>query len=129
MLSWRRKPQITGGTGVSLPLPPKQYRLIVADEAHALRNPDIGAYKAMLALLAKSPDAKLLLLTATPVNNSLWDLYHEIMLFAKTDNAFERVGVANLRTQVKHATGLDPDDLDPSHMFAVLDAISVGRTW
>ena len=120
--------QITGGNGNALLLPPKQYRLIVADEAHALRNPDIGAYKAMISLLAKSPDAKLLLLTATPVNNSLWDLYHEVMLFAKTDSAFESVGIANLRSHVKHATSLDHDDLDPAHMFAVLDAISVRRT-
>lgn len=120
--------QVGGGRGSALTLPPNQYRLIVADEAHALRNPDTGSYKGLVTFLTKSPEAKLLLLTATPVNNSLWDLYHEVMLFAKTDNAFERVGVPNLRTHVKHATNLDYDDLDPSHMFAVLDAISVRRT-
>lgn len=119
---------VDGGDGNRLPLPPEQYRLIVADEAHALRSSDTQAYKAMKSLLAQSPSAKVLLLTATPVNNSLWDLYHEVMLFAKTDNRFERVGVPDLREHIKYATKLDPDDIDPSHLFAVLDAISVRRT-
>jgi len=119
---------LTGGPTSKFALPPQQYRLIIADEAHALRNPDTGAYAAMLSFLAKSPEAKLLMLTATPVNNSLWDLYHEVMLFAKTDNAFSGVGIPNLRDHVKQVTNADPDDIDPGHMFAVLDAISVRRT-
>lgn len=120
--------QLDGGGARVLQLPPNQYRLIVADEAHSLRNPGTAAYAAMVTLLAKSPDAKVLLLTATPVNNSLWDLYHEVMLFAKTDNAFAKVGIPNLRDHVKAATRLDPDDINPAHMFAVLDAVSVRRT-
>ena len=124
----RDKRLVDGGEGEYLTLPPEQYRLVVADEGHALRSADTLAYDAMKSLLAKSPAAKLLLLTATPVNNSLWDLYHEVMLFAKTDNRFDSVGVPNLREHIKTATKLDPDDIDPSHLFAVLDAISVRRT-
>jgi ERCC4-related helicase len=123
-----REKRLTDGDGDHLGLPPEQFRLIVADEAHALRTPGTLAYRAMTSLLAKSPNAKILMLTATPVNNSLWDLYHEVMLFAKTDNRFEREGVANLREHIKLATTRDPDDIDPSHLFAVLDAISVRRT-
>ena len=119
---------VDGGEGDYLKLPPEQYRLVVADEAHALRSSDTLAYGAMKSLLAQSPAAKLLLLTATPVNNSLWDLYNEVMLFAKTDNRFAEVGVPNIREHIKVATKLDPDDIDPSHLFAVLDAISVRRT-
>ena len=114
--------------GDVLNVAPSQYRLIVADEAHALRTPGTQAYGAIVQLLSKSPLATLLLLTATPVNNSLWDLYHEIMLFAKTDGAFSKVGVPSLRDHVKGVTNVDPDDVNPAHMFAVLDAISVRRT-
>lgn len=124
----RDKRLVEGGETDHLGLPPQQYRLVVADEAHALRSSDTLAYGAMKSFLAQSPSAKLLLLTATPVNNSLWDLYHEVMLFAKTDNRFDSVGVPNLREKIKAATRLDPDDIDPSHLFAVLDAISVRRT-
>jgi len=105
-----------------------QYRLIVADEAHALRTPDTQAYQGMVRLLSRSPQAKLLMLTATPVNNSLWDLYHELMLFAKTDGAFAKVGIPSLRDHIKGVTNVEPDDVNPAHMFAVLDAISVRRT-
>jgi superfamily II DNA or RNA helicase len=114
--------------GNVLNVAPSQYRLIVADEAHALRTPGTQAYAAMVRLLSKSPLAKLLLLTATPVNNSLWDLYHEVMLFAKTDGAFSKVGIPSFRDHVKGVTNVDPDDVNPAHMFAVLDAISVRRT-
>ena len=45
-----------GGSGSAvLDLSPAHYRLIVADEAHALRNPDTEAYGAMVELLSKSP--------------------------------------------------------------------------
>ncbi|MBV8581444.1 MAG: hypothetical protein JOZ86_12535 [Candidatus Eremiobacteraeota bacterium] len=124
----RDKRLVEDGETDHLGLPPEQFRLVVADEAHALRSQDTLAYGAMKSLLAQSPKADLLLLTATPVNNSLWDLYHEIMLFAKTDNRFEGIGVPNLRERIKVATRIDPDDIDPSHLFDVLDAISVRRT-
>ena len=114
--------------GNVLSVAPSQYHLIVADEAHALRNTGTQAYDAMVKLLAKSPLAKLLLLTATPVNNSLWDLYNEVMLFAKTDGAFAKVGIPSLRDHVKGVTNIDPGDVNPAHMFAVLDSISVRRT-
>lgn len=120
--------QHLGGDAHHLLLPPQQYRLIVADEAHVLRTPGTQAYSATVKFLSQSPDAKLLLLTATPVNNSLWDLYWEVMLFAKTDSRFSTVGIPDLRTHIKVATKLDPEDLDPAHLFAVLDAISVRRT-
>jgi superfamily II DNA/RNA helicase len=119
---------VDDGEGSHLDLSPDQYRLVVADEAHALRSSDTRAYEAMKSFLVQSPTAKILMLTATPVNNSLWDLYNEVMLFAKTDNRFESIGVPNLRDKIKTATQLDPDDIDPSHLFSILDAISVRRT-
>lgn len=50
------------------------YRLVVVDEAHALRNPDTTWYRAMARLLG-GERKDVVLLTATPVNNGLWDLY------------------------------------------------------
>ena len=51
------------------------YRLVIVDEAHALRNPDTTYYHALDRLLGGTKK-DLVLLTATPVNNALWDLYH-----------------------------------------------------
>jgi len=123
-----RERRLGDGDGDHLDMTPDQYRLIVADEGHALRSSDTAAYRAMRSLLTQSPKAHLLLLTATPVNNSLWDLYNEVMLFAKTDNRFDKVGIRNLRDHIKRAMMVDADNIDPSYLFAVLDAISVRRT-
>ena len=61
----------------------KNYDLVVIDEAHNLRNAS-NRRKHMMELIKNSPNAKYLLLTATPVNvkisdlNSLIDLFYEV---------------------------------------------------
>ncbi|HUG41219.1 MAG TPA: DEAD/DEAH box helicase [Longimicrobiales bacterium] len=74
--------------------------LVVVDEAHAFRNPATRRYR---ALAERRSGSRLLLLTATPVNNSVGDLYHLIRQFAP-DDAFRDIGVASLR-----AAFLEPD--------------------
>lgn len=48
--------------------------LIVVDEAHNLRNEHSERFKEILGLIAENPTAKVLLLTATPINNGFKDL-------------------------------------------------------
>ena len=66
--------------------------LVVVDEAHAFRNPATNRYAA-LALACEH--ARVLLITATPVNNSLRDLHSLLRLFA-ADFAFADLGVPDL---------------------------------
>jgi SNF2 family DNA or RNA helicase len=54
--------------------------LIIVDEAHYFRNPTTNRYEA-LSRLVKLTGAKLVLITATPVNTSLMDLYHLLSLY------------------------------------------------
>ncbi len=113
----------------SLSSKPEEYRLIVVDEAHAFRNPETFHYKALRRLMAAGGTKKrLVLLTATPVNNSLWDLYHQIMLFARHEAAFADVGVPSLYALFDAAYRTDPANLTPHLLFPVLDAVSVRRT-
>lgn len=104
------------------------YRLVVVDEAHALRNPDTTWYRSMARLLG-GERKDLVLLTATPVNNGLWDLYHLIMLFARHDRALAQRGITSLRDVFLHAGAneRDPENLDPDVLFPVADAYSVRR--
>jgi len=105
------------------------YRLVVVDEAHAFRSPETQYYRSLWRLMASGGTAKkLVMLTATPVNNSLWDLYHQIMLFARHDAAFARIGVPRLRDHFKAAMTMDLQDQVPRHLFPLLDAVSVRRT-
>src|SRR5439155_24062788 len=79
-----------------LPVDKDAYRLIVIDEAHSLRNEDTSWYAAMERLLAGEPKHAVLL-TATPVNNGLWDLHNLVILFAHHDRAFASIGIAPAR--------------------------------
>jgi hypothetical protein len=107
---------------------PDEYAMVVVDEAHAFRNPGTRRATALRQLLAGSPPKKLVMLTATPVNNSLWDLYHLLGYFLPHDAAFASVGVRSLRDHFARAMARDPDDLKPDHLFDVLDAVAVRRT-
>ncbi|MDE0115640.1 MAG: SNF2-related protein, partial [bacterium] len=104
------------------------YAMVVIDEAHKLRNPGTQRAQALRRLLAGSPPKKLVMLTATPVNNSLWDLYHLLGYFLRNDAAFADAGIRSLRDHFANAMALNPDDLTPEHLFDVLDAVAVRRT-
>lgn len=59
--------------------------LFVVDEAHNLRNAGSSRHQQILELFQENPNAKVLLLTATPVNNSLMDFANQIQLGSKGD--------------------------------------------
>lgn len=105
-----------------------QYALVVVDEAHALRNAATRRADAMRLLTEGSSPKKLVLLTATPVNNSLYDLYNLISYFVTNDAAFATSGVPSLRAYFDRAMSMNPDDLSPEHLFDVLDKVAVRRT-
>ena len=104
------------------------YRLVVVDEAHAFRTEDTTWYRAMERLLG-GERKDLVLLTATPVNNGLWDLYNLVMLFAHHDRAFSSIGIPSVRRLFVRAGAneRDPENLDPDVLFPVADAVSVRR--
>ncbi len=112
-----------------LKLDASEYRCIVVDEAHAFRSSETTYYRALRRLIAAGGvEKRLILLTATPVNNSLWDLYWQILLFARTESRFAEIGIPNLREYIVRALGLDLEALTPAHLFPLLDAVSVRRT-
>lgn len=57
---------------------------IIVDEAHYFRTPSTNRYAALRDLIIKQ-DAQVVLATATPVNNSLMDLYYMMSLYLKED--------------------------------------------
>ncbi|CAN5628044.1 hypothetical protein BH23GEM9_BH23GEM9_05230 [soil metagenome] len=73
--------------------------LIVVDEAHAFRNPATRRYAALTTM---TDEADVLLMTATPVNNSVLDFYHLVRLFAG-DDAFVDIGVLSLESAAEAA--------------------------
>src|SRR5579884_4167671 len=117
-----------GGTRGHLKQKANDYALVVVDEAQAFRNPLTRRAQALRKLLEGHPSKTLVLLSATPVNNALWDLYYLLSYFLKQDAALSDLGLPSLREQFADAVKQDPDDLSPDALFDVLDATTVRRT-
>ena len=117
-----------GANGTGLRYQPNDYALVVIDEAHAYRNPETQRAGVLRRLLAGSPPKQLVLLTATPVNNSLWDLFYLLGYFITNDGEFAASGIPSLKTHFAEAMATDPEDLSPDKLFDVLDGVAVRRT-
>ncbi len=118
----RDGPRLVTHTALSFGrLPAAKAELVVVDEAHAFRNHRTRRYEALITL---TQDAHVLLLSATPINNTLADLYHLIRLFA-SDHAFRDLGVADLWHTFRRA---DLDPLSRKEMDRVIEAVVVRRT-
>jgi len=108
--------------------PLDDYALVVVDEAHNYRNPDTAKRAAIMRRLLAGKRRDLLLLTATPVNNSLWDLYHLLRFFMKQDAWLSDRGVLSIRERFEHAMREDPFSLSPDLLYPIIDATTVKRT-
>lgn len=106
----------------------EKYQLVIADEAHTLRNPSTNQAQALRKLLRGDPPKDFVLLTATPINNSLWDLYYLLRYFIKHDAVFSSAGITSLRDRFKEAQKQDPSDLNPNMLFDIIDQTMVRRT-
>ena len=77
-----------------------QYDIILVDESHNFRNPRTKRYRALMDIIrGGKPDKRVLLMTATPINNSVWDLYHQLILITRGDDTWYagRGPIPNLR--------------------------------
>ena len=108
--------------------PLDEYQLIIVDEAHNYRNPDAPTRAAALRYLLFGRSRDLLLLTATPVNNSLWDLYHLLRFFLRQDSHLADRGILSIRSRFDEAMRQDPASLNPDILYPIIDATTVKRT-
>lgn len=117
-----------GGPKGYLRCPIDDYALVVLDEAHNFRNPDTPSRAGILRQLLMGQRRDVLMLSATPVNNSLWDLYHLLRFFVKQDALFADRGVLSLRERFEEAMQVEPFSLNPDLLYPVIDATTVKRT-
>lgn len=74
----------------------ENYALVIVDEAHNFRNPNANRFQSLMELLQGGPqDKEVLLLTATPINNSIRDLYSLYRLMTRDRDDF--FATTNLR--------------------------------
>jgi superfamily II DNA or RNA helicase len=103
----------------------RQYSIIVIDESHNFRNPSSNRWRNTFEILRHTDPEKtrLILLTATPVNNSVYDLYHQVRLITRDDKQFFQIaGIDNLESYFRKAS----EDRDT--LYELLEAIAVRRS-
>ncbi len=121
-----------------------QPKLIVIDESHNLRNDKSNRYKFFMEeVLKQNEDIKVLLLSATPINNSLNDIRNQFKLMVQGNaNGFiDNLGIYNLDYSFRSAQRafnqwrLEPHPLIsdfikklPSNFFTLTDSLIVART-
>lgn len=73
--------------------------LLVIDESHNFRNPGTGRYVNLLRMVSSGDsNKKVVMLTATPVNNTIWDFYHQVLLMNRgRDDAYRNYGIPSLK--------------------------------
>jgi len=76
-----------------------QYDLVLVDESHNFRNPNTGRHQNLNKIICTGKrDKFVVLMTATPINNSIWDLYHQLMLMTRgSDHYYRTAGIGNLK--------------------------------
>jgi len=99
------------------------YDLIVIDESHNFRNSNTKRWKNLFESVVKGKNKKVILITATPVNNSVFDLYNQIRFITKdNDEYFKSTGITSLWGYFLKA------DRDKETLFDLLEEIAVRRS-
>jgi superfamily II DNA or RNA helicase len=80
-----------------------RHDIVVVDESHNFRNSATNRYRNLLKLVNSGKRSKrIALLTATPINTSIYDLYHQILLLTRGNETYYREwGISNLKTYFK----------------------------
>ena len=108
--------------------PIEEYQLVVIDEAHNYRNPDSPQRAGILREFLRGQKRDLVLLTATPVNNCLMDLYNLLIYFLRQDSRLMDNGIPSIKGVFDRARREEPEDLHPDILYPVIDATTVKRT-
>lgn len=119
-------------------------KLFVIDESHNLRNDKSKRYKFLVEeILAKNEDVKVLMLSATPINNSLMDIRNQFKLIVGGNaNGFEEsLDIKNIDYTFRAAQRAfnewteEPEPRIgefikklPANFFKLTDSLTVART-
>jgi len=101
-----------------------RFRIIVVDESHNFRNPETNRWPNLFHMIAQGdPDKKVILLTATPVNNTIFDLYHQLRLIARDNpRLLLAAGIPDLEGYFRQA------EERKDALYEVLEALAVRRS-
>lgn len=118
---------------------PKPYGdadIILIDESHNFRNKNAQRYMAIETILGMNNKRgrdggrkKIILLTATPINNDLIDLYNQLNLITMGDRSyFSSAGIGDVYKYILQARREAPNGDGVHALFNLLEEIVIRRT-
>lgn len=110
--------------------------VVLVDESHNFRNKGAGRYKTLTRILdahsrrGKAGERKkLILLTATPINNDLFDLYNQMVLFTGNDRGyFAGAGIGDLYKYFLRARKDLGNSKPGEALYNLLEEVVIRRT-
>jgi len=118
------------------PIDYKNHSIIIVDECHHFRNPESGRYAWLQELLSlprpetkeegqmKTVERKVVFVSATPVNNSVWDLYWQYLILfrEKAEEIADSQGITNLHQYFEDA------ESGEGNLYDLLEKCAVRRS-
>ena len=115
--------------------PYRDVDVVLIDESHNFRNHLTNRYENLERIIGANGGKgrsghrkRVILLTATPINNTIFDLYNQLMLIAQNDRGyFSRAGIGDLRRyflEARQQEGLE----ETQALFNLLEEIVIRRT-
>jgi superfamily II DNA or RNA helicase len=111
--------------------------IVLVDESHNFRNRNAQRYENLERILAANnrrgkisgERKKLILLTATPINNTVFDLYNQVNLFTGGDRSyFAAAGIGDLNRYFQVARRANQQQESGIALFNLLEEIVIRRT-
>jgi superfamily II DNA or RNA helicase len=110
--------------------------VVLIDESHNFRNRSAQRYQNLELLLAANGRRgrsggrkKVILLTATPINNDIFDLYNQIVLFTGNDRAyFAGAGIGDIFRFFVNARRKENVGESSAALFNLLEEVVIRRT-
>ena len=113
-------PEIHTMENMSSRLPRGKFDVILIDESHNFRKPSTKRYINLQRLLGQNPDAKIILLSATPINTNLMDLYHQLRIITRevdSSSVLMDIGISDLKEYFKDLISEEADFLQIKEAF------------
>lgn len=107
----------------------KNIEFVLVDESQNFRSSSAKRRKNLMGLIGTGKRKQVLLMSATPINNSLMDLYYQLSIITRGDNAYfyRRIGIPDLYRHMADATR-DGTAVGLEKIEQLLDQIMVRRT-
>ena len=107
----------------------KKYDFVIIDESQNFRSKTANRRLNLMKIMSLGKKKQAVLLTATPINNSIMDLYYQLSIITGgRDDYFIDIGIPNLYRHMKKAADRNRFHLGLEKIQTLLDAVMVRRT-